>query len=73
MSEWQDISTAPKNGTKIDLWAVNVFGKGQRFANCHWWKATHEHWEDRWMGLPVGLKNWTPTHWMFPPQPPEDK
>lgn len=30
---WQDISTAPKDGTKIDLWDAK---KNRRFCDVHW-------------------------------------
>ena len=62
---WQDISTAPKDGTQIHV----------AKAGCpHVWKA---HWEkmkrvpDRWASF-AGLVPFKPTHWQPLPAPPED-
>lgn len=67
--DWQPIESAPKDGTKIDLWA-----DGQRFTNCRWGKHDAESivpWgEEHWRGYP--LKGIAPTHWLpLPPAPPE--
>lgn len=72
MSEWQPIETAPKDGTVIDLWAVD------RCANCFWYEQEDpEDWRySEWRQLyseaphssfPLGLE---PTHWMPLPEPP---
>ena len=34
MSEWQDIESAPKDGTEIDIWLRN----GERWTNVWWAK-----------------------------------
>ncbi len=58
--EWQDISTAPKGGSIIDLWAGS-----RRIVNCYW----HER---EWL-----IRNddvhavANPSHWMYPPEPPQ--
>jgi hypothetical protein len=73
MSEWQDISSAPKDGTIIDLWDADW---KCRLTDCAW---KHHHWNN---GIPQGQKDWRPadrdgppysrlTHWM--PLPPEPK
>jgi hypothetical protein len=68
---WQSIETAPKDGTEIDVWAVNEVGHGgMRIIGVKWdwitdWDGTaYEGWTDmyptRW-----GSK-YHPTHWMSP-------
>jgi hypothetical protein len=57
---WQDISTAPKDGTRILLWL-----SPQAFA-------VPAEWRDRWMGDDFPLNMTEPTHWMpLPPAPGE--
>ena len=49
MSEWQDISTAPKDGTVVDLWVNNpaLIARGQRVTDAFWI-------EGRWLELYQG-------------------
>lgn len=72
MSDWQPISTAPKDGTVIQVWhaihgcPVSVMWKeeGFRFRGeiLHWIERTYtSSWPERAF-----------THWMPLPQPPED-
>lgn len=69
MGEWQPIETAPKDGTKVDLWDRAGF----RWANCHWGCHYFEN------GRPVGPATWgrgspdgpQPTHWMPIPEAPK--
>lgn len=70
MGEWQPIETAPKDGERVDLWATDIFGHGQRFADCYWQIAQWPEQHDRWVGLPEGRRNWNPTHWQPLPEPP---
>jgi len=79
MSEWQDISTAPRDGTRIDLW-----GKFGRATDCYWGKPYHccgeagRHCDSEWHGMAhgwvCGTFNHTLeedfTHWMSLPAPP---
>lgn len=39
---WQPISTAPKDGTKVDLWIVDQDGEGWRMPDAAW----HGEWID---------------------------
>lgn len=83
---WIPIATAPKDGTRVDLWM------GSRFTNCYWGKPAHECGEsgdycdscptrDGWcceddpmpgyLCGPGGLyKGCSPTHWMHVPAGP---
>lgn len=81
MSEWQDISTAPKDGTKIDVWCVNdVFGEPIGRVPDAWWSEEHEEWSAgaSWLSRPIEAPVATATgrpvvkvtHWMPKPQPP---
>lgn len=36
MSEWQDIASAPKDGSEVDLWTVNGRGDGLRVVDAYW-------------------------------------
>jgi len=73
--QWQDIATAPKDGTQVDLWS----DRGFRYPNAAWdvvdypmdasgdniygWTDSSHH---------GSIKNGGPyTHWMPLPKPPE--
>lgn len=36
MSEWQPIESAPRDGTRVDLWMVNNDGVARRVADAYW-------------------------------------
>lgn len=62
MNQWQDITTAPKDGTEVDLWTA--FGRvtGAKFVDGKW-----VEWFDRdgeWIAVDQ------PSHWMPCPEPP---
>lgn len=73
---WQPIETAPKDGTKVDLWGVNMLSwdkHGERIVNVGWGAVVC------WFG--VEREDWRhgrgedfkPTHWMpIPPAPTPD-
>jgi hypothetical protein len=69
--EWQDIETAPKDGTTVDLWVqpcedapdeYKFDNPPRRAANCYYHDYTW-HGGGRW---PM-----EPTHWMPLPSPPK--
>jgi hypothetical protein len=67
--EWQPIETAPKDGTKVDLWVIFKEAGPRRFPDAHW--------NDKLGGWQLGEYNaldyMTPptiTHWMKVPPPP---
>jgi len=70
---WQPIETAPKDGTKIDLWGRNLLTwdkRGERIVNVAWGRVTN------WLGREgddwqTGRgEDFQPTHWMPLPDPP---
>lgn len=75
--KWQPIETAPKDGTKVDLWAQLVplgaqASNEMRFPNCRWDEHYGAHHPDvefahKWSGCP---SSYVPTHWMPLPEPP---
>lgn len=66
MTDWQPIETAPKDGTRVDLWVTD-----RRVADS-WWSLSHNGWIDPqggWDGEYDRLEG-EPSHWMPPPPPP---
>lgn len=47
MRPWQPIETAPKDGTRIDLWLVDQDGDGERVTDAYW--VTNAHWVPRFL------------------------
>jgi hypothetical protein len=75
-NDWQPIETAPRDGTRVDLWGINRLRydrRGERIVNVAWGFVTD------WMG--TKREDWQhgrgedfePTHWMPLPRPPSDK
>ncbi len=62
MSEWQDIATAPKNGTRVMIGYINGF------VGC----ASFRTKPPRGWLRDGGGKGAEPTHWMPLPKPPQD-
>lgn len=66
--DWQPIETAPRDGTKVDLWVVHSDGQ-HRHPDCIYMDAQTEDGQDiGWtvqMGFAVYGLNGTPTHWMM--------
>jgi hypothetical protein len=79
MSVWQDISTAPKDGTVIDLWVVFPSGP-VRWADARWVEAGEHscsgpaNWCSREnFPLHAFVEKPVATHWMPIPNPPEQQ
>lgn len=70
---WQPIDTAPKDGTRVDLWAKCWRSERddftyQRCADCYWTNGdSMTNRVSRWVNLQDG---WHATHWMELPGPP---
>lgn len=71
--EWQPIETAPRNGTKIDLWGINHLHHdkmGHRITDvawgtvCDWLGRERDDWQHG------RGEDFEPTHWMPLPKPP---
>lgn len=74
---WQDISTAPKDGTYIDVFAFVLWENEPCRVTDVRWRKPNKKWDE--YGSRVREEAWrlddgetvTPTHWM--PQPPPPK
>ena len=70
--DWQPIETAPKDGSKVDLFGTLGKKYRRRATDCYWHKKagrwhTHTHDNDGYSALRLPFE---PTHWMRPPAPP---
>jgi hypothetical protein len=73
---WQDIATAPKDGTQIDVWVrpTNITGGGYgRVSDC--WFSGEKWWlydETKYASDPANCRSevWNVTHWMPRPAAP---
>ena len=64
---WEDISTAPKDGTLVDLWA----SYGERVAGAKWTNGVWREWAlDGFDSMGWVRLEGTATHWMPLPPPP---
>ena len=66
MSEWRDISTAPKKGL-IDLWLAD----GVRWCDCYHDTITDTWRTSRPSGKLLSIQARFVTHWMPRPNPPQ--
>ncbi len=81
-SEWRDISTAPKDGTVVDLWHREYGRHSDQFwgAPSHCCGEAGVHCDSEWHGHPPGwvdatFNEWSSdgeafTHWMPLPDAP---
>lgn len=77
---WQDIATAPRDGTRIDVWCKRSWlppAEYERKTNIYWCK-THKLWRtDGQLHFvestfdPKSTYHLVPTHWMPLPSPPK--
>jgi hypothetical protein len=79
--EWQSIDTAPKDGTRVDLWLVKLSTNGRRghderrAPDCYW-DRRQERWRSKWRTgdahgeYPAVEKHYEPVAWMPSPPPP---
>lgn len=74
-NQWHPIETAPKDGTRLDLWCKlwrshNDTWMYQRFTDCYWNDYKYiDNARAQWENMSDG---WHPTHWMPLPQPPKE-
>ena len=69
--EWRPIETAPRDGTRIDIWGTNPDGSGCRVANVCWGPVADWMGRERADWQHYHVDAFTPTHWMPLPSPPE--
>lgn len=62
---WQDIASAPRDGTRFDVWVPSESG-GYRVTDLWFGHSGKLYGGDPW---PADLPRW-PTHWMPLPNPP---
>lgn len=61
MDAWQDISTAPRDGTEVLCGHAGTPG----VAILYWL-------DGGWRDADTSLIDWSPTHWMHLPSPPPE-
>lgn len=71
MSEWQDIETAPKDGTWILGWPL--WSTEDREGKYHKRSGEIKYVEGAgyWFTMQQTMPAWSPTHWMPLPEPPK--
>lgn len=76
MSEWQDIETAPRDGTVVLLWAEDAAGPVEMAWDPEGFNPLASLRKGIWVGY-GGQLTWSedrgagPTHWMPLPEPPK--
>lgn len=66
-TDWRDISTAPRDGTAIDVWFRLNAKLGARWTSVRWSEP-----REAWIGGPPSQHEggWIATHWKPLPEPP---
>lgn len=78
MSDWRPIETAPKDGTRILVWALH-YGRFRDIAFARWEDLRPEpsdYWSDGRLGpgwYVSGASFVEPTHWRPVPDPPQEE
>ncbi len=74
---WRPIDTAPRDGTRVDLWVIHPDRPGYRETDCRWETDDEgSEWFDRRGGMVEGFKILDQpyliraTHWRPIPGPP---
>ena len=67
MTEWQDISTAPRDGTKLLAYWPDATFPDEHCVVTTWWGEIKGTWETHFHGQ---NEYDFPTHWMVQPPPP---
>ena len=78
MGEWQKIETAPKDGTRVDLWVRHPDRKSGGFREIGAFYQAEEWRSALGFGITSMRQSdgsWAiyPTHWMPIPPPPEEQ
>jgi hypothetical protein len=72
VSEWQSLQTAPRDGSKIDVWTEN----GVRYVDVFWYQGPAFP-EGAFVYYDSNLRDFIDvedaTHWMAPPAPPRQE
>ena len=70
--EWQPLTTAPRDGSKLDVWTANGF----RYIDVFWYEGP-AYPEGAFVYYDSNLRDLIDvddaTHWMVPPAPPRDE
>lgn len=70
VNEWQLLETAPRDGSKLDVWTVDGF----RYINVFWYEGP-TYPEGAFVYFDSELRDFIDvddaTHWMHPPAPPQ--
>ena len=72
MLEWQDISTAPKDGTAILIWPAQSALTGSTECMIISYVVRWHDWKEAWIEASgEEYDTFYPTHWMPLPAPPK--
>jgi hypothetical protein len=75
-SDWLPISTAPKDGTRVDLWIIHPQYRARRVTDCRWQPKGYfgARWETRGQaGVESRRLRIRATHWRHVPGAPKGR